>query len=185
MINVKEQTISEIQEKLLTMNTGLNKIAYLESALKQNFSYDIQRFLWQKITDCYEERKMFEKAAKAMSAKSAIEITFKDKIESCLKSAELYTKAGKIDFAEELFQRASREANSQEKAKIKLTKKNLYLLEAQGLEKQGKRVTALKFYEHLIKTDLDDFEKQEIKAKLLDAYKALGKFREAKLLEGL
>ena len=61
----------------------------------------------------------------------------------------------------------------------------MYLISAQELERKGKKASAVKFYEKLIKMNLDDIEKLEIKHKLLDTYTALGKFREARLLEGL
>ena len=38
MIQIREQTIHEIEQKLSTMITGLNKIAYLESALAEGDS---------------------------------------------------------------------------------------------------------------------------------------------------
>ena len=62
---------------------------------------------------------------------------------------------------------------------------NVYLISAQELERKGKKASAVKFYEKLIKMNLEDVEKLEIKHKLLDTYNALGKFREARLLEGI
>jgi len=63
-----------------------------------------------------------------------------------------------------------------------LARKNIYLVLAEGLEAEGKRAGAVKFYEKLIKMNLDDIEKGKIKVKLLGMYNALGLFREAKLL---
>ena len=82
-IQIRERDIEDIEEKLKTMNTALNKINYLESALKDSgFSFEIKRFLLQKISELYEERKMYDRAAKAMSKKAAMEITFRDKMDS-------------------------------------------------------------------------------------------------------
>ena len=109
---------------------------------------------------------------------------FKEKIDSYITAAELFSRVGKVDDAEDMFVRAGRDANSEQKMKVKLARKNVYLISAHELERKGKRASAAKFYERLIKMNLEDVEKVEIKEKLLSTYKALGMFREAKLLEG-
>lgn len=183
---VKERTIEEIEEKLLEMNTALNKVDYLESALNiAGFSFEIKRFIWNELAQLYEERKMFERAARAMSNKAGMEVTFKDKIDSYVTAAELFSRIGKVDDADEMFVRAARDANAEQKNKVKLARKNIYLIAAKDLESKGKKASAVKFYEKLIKMNLEEVEKEEIKEKLLTTYKALGLFREAKLLEGI
>ena len=184
-MQVRERTLEEIESKLKEMRTDLNKITYLESALRQSFTYDIKRKIEEFLVKLYEDRKMFDKAAKAISAKAAIDITFREKIESYLRAGELYAKAGRLDDSEQMFVSALRNANSEQQAKIKLTMKNIFFVMAQELERQGKRATALQFYEKLIRIPLADFEKKLVKDKLIDKYKQLGKFKEAKLLEGM
>ena len=185
-IQVRERTMEEIEEKLGKMNTDLNKIMYLESALGvTGFSFEIKRFLWKELAELYEGRKMFEKSAKAMMNRAGIEVTAKDKTDSYLMAAELFSRAGKIDDADEMFSRSMRDANSEQKARVKLTRKNIYLVSAKELESKGKKASAIKFYEKLIKMNLEDVEKIEIKEKLLKTYNALGLFREARLLEGI
>lgn len=185
-IRIKEKSIEEIKSRLLVMQTDLNKIIYLESALRETgFTFEMKRFIWKELGGLYAERKMFEKAAKAYSNKAGVEITIRDKIDSCVSSAEFFSRAGKVDDADEMFFRALREANPEQKNRINLAKKNIYLVCAKDLEKKGKKATAMRFYEKLIKTSLDDVEKKEIKDKLISTYKALGHFREAKLLEGI
>ena len=182
-VQVRERTIEEIVGKLAEMNTVLNKIGYLESAVRvPGFSFEIKRFLWGELAGLYGERKMFERAARAMSNKAGVEVSSRDKIESYLSAAELFAKVGKIDDAEEMFVRAGRDAGLEEKAKVKLARKNIYFVLARGLEADGKRAGAVKFYEKLIKMKLDDVERDEIKEKLFGMYNALGMFREAKLL---
>ena len=185
-IQVRERTIEEIEAKLVGMNTDLNKIGYLESALNvSGFDFEIKRFLWGKISGLYEERKMFERAARAMANKAGVEISLRDKVDSYLTAAELYARIGKVDDADEMFVRAMRDAGAEQKTRVRLARKNIYLVFAQELEAKGKKASAVKFYEKLIKMNLEDVERAEIKAKLLERYKALGMFREAKLLEGL
>jgi tetratricopeptide (TPR) repeat protein len=186
VIQVREKTIEEIEDKLAEMNTALNKIDYLESALKAtSLSFEIKRFLWGELAGLYEERKMFERAARAMANKAGVEVMFKDKIDSYVTAANLFAKIGKVDDADDMFLRASRDANEEQKMKVRLARKNVYLVSAQELEAKGKKASAIKFYEKLIKMRLEDVEKDEIKEKLLERYKALGMFREAKLLEGV
>ena len=43
-----------------------------------------------------------------------------------------------------------------------LSRKNIYLLSAKELEDKGKKASAVKFYEKLIKMDLEEIEKNEI-----------------------
>jgi hypothetical protein len=53
---------------------------------------------------------------------------------------------------------------------------------ANDLDKKGKRASAVKFYEKLVKMKLEDVEMNNILEKLRVSYKALGMFREARLL---
>lgn len=185
-IQVRETTIEEIEFKLNEMLTPLNKIAYLESALLESgFSFEIKRFIWNKLAELYEERKMYERAGKAIANKAGVDVARADKIESYLKAGEYFAKAGHVDEADDMFVRASRDGGESDKAKVRLARKNIFLVNAQELEKQGKRVSAVKFYEKLIKMSLPDIEKQEIKNKLIEIYRATGRFKDAELLEGL
>jgi tetratricopeptide (TPR) repeat protein len=185
-VQVRENTIEEIKDKLSGMNTALNKINYLESALKSSgFSFEIKRFLWGELSSLYESRKMYERAARAMANKAGVEVTFREKIDSYVTAANFFAKMGKVDDADDMFVRASRDANEEQKSRVRLARKNIYLLSAKDLESKGKKASAVKFYEKLIKMKLDNIEKEEIKEKLISTYKALGMFREIKLLEGL
>lgn len=185
-IYVREKDLDEIKERLATINTTLSKINYIESALKgQDFDFEVKRFLYQELSNLYSERKMFERAAKAMANKATMEVVFRHKIESYMQAGEFYSKALKVDDADEMFSRAIREANDLEKQKIKLTKKNIYFTLAKELEKKMKRSAAAKFYEKLVSMDLDELEKRQAKEKLISLYKSLGMFREIKLLEGV
>ncbi|MEA3248107.1 MAG: hypothetical protein U9Q73_00195 [Nanoarchaeota archaeon] len=186
VIQVRERTIEEIEGRLAEMDTALNKINYLESVLKvTSFSFEIKRFLWNELSKLYEGRGMFEKSAKAMANKAGIEVSFRDKVDSYITAAELFSRVGKVDDADEMFVRAGRDANAEQKMKVKLARKNVYLVSAHELERKGKKAHAAKFYEKLIQMNLEEVEKAEIKEKLLSTYKALGLFREARLLEGL
>jgi tetratricopeptide (TPR) repeat protein len=182
-VQVRENTIEEMEVKLTTMSTALNKIIYLESALKVvGGSFDIKRFLWRELAGLYEERKMFERAARALATLASIEPMFKDRMDSYVMAAEMFCRIGKIVDAEDMFTRVARDAGRVDKEKVVLARKNIYFGFARNLEEKGKRASAVKFYEQLIKMRLEMSEKEEVVEKLKVAYKALGMFREARLL---
>ena len=184
-IPVREHTIEQVEARLGSMNTALNKINYLESvSVVSGLDLETKRFVWKSLSDLYVERKMFERAAKSMASKAGVEVTSKDRIDSYITAAELYAKAGKVDDADNMFVRAIRDINPQDKVRVVLARKNIYLASAKDLESKGRKASAVKFYEKLLKMNLEDFEKKEIKFKLVNTYKALGMFREARMLEG-
>ena len=185
-VQVREKSVDEIRQKLLGMQTALNKIIYLESALKEiSLTYEIKKFLWGELGKLYAERLMYEKAARAMGNKASMEISIRNKVDGYICAAEYFAKAGKVDDADEMFVRAVRDGGAEDKAKVELAKKNIYTVNAQMLEKNGKRTGAVKFFEKLMKMNIPQMEKDEIKQKLIVYYKALGHFREARMLEGI
>lgn len=172
-----------MERKVATMSTALNKISYLESALKVvGGSFEIKRFIWSELAKLYEERKMFERAALALGNLASMEPMFKDRMDSYVMAAEMYCRIGKINDSENMFVAAARGVTGTGKEKVMLARKNVYFGFARDLEAQGKRASAVKFYEQLVKMKMEKVEKEEVVEKLRVAYKALGMFREAKLL---
>ncbi len=183
VVRVIEKNIEEIKIRVESINTALSKIAYLESALKViSGSFEVKRFIWGELARLYEERKMFERAARALANLASMEPMFKERMDSYVMAAEMFCRLGKINDAEEMFVCAARDVSGDGKEKIMLARKNVYFKFASSLEKKGKRASAVKFYEKLIKMKLNDVEKQNILEKLKVSYKALGMFREARLL---
>jgi tetratricopeptide (TPR) repeat protein len=182
-IQVRERTIEEMETKLLSMNTALNKINYLESALKAvGGSFEIKRFIWGELAKLYEERTMFERAARALGTLASMEPMFRERMDSYVMAAEMYCRLGKLEDADNMFSKAIRDATGADRTKIALARKNIYLGAAKELEGKAKRASAVKFYEKLVKMKLEDIEREEILGKLRESYKALGMFREARLL---
>src|SRR5690606_30503368 len=101
-----------------------------------------------------------------------------DKIDSYVSAAERYARAGKGDEADHTFLVAGRESPEGALNQIKLARKNVFFSFAEQLEKQGKRAGAVKFYEKLAKTKLEEGEKARVKEKLKALYHSLGMFRE-------
>ncbi|MGK0209627.1 MAG: tetratricopeptide (TPR) repeat protein [Patescibacteria group bacterium] len=183
---IKEKTIPEMQAKLDAMQTELNKLSYLEIALKEHgFSFEIKRYLLEQAGEFYAYRKMYEKAAKTYTVKASLDITQKDRLDSYISAAEFHAKSGKVESADDIFIKATRETDELGQKKIQLARKNIFLLSAQELERNNKKASAVKFYEKLIKMPIEKIEKDMIKEKLITTYKALGMFREAKLIQGI
>ena len=184
-IQVRERSIEGMREKLSSMATALNKIVYLESALKAvGGDFDIKRFIWRELAGLYGERKMFERAARAFGTLGDMEPMFRERMDSYVMAAEMFCKVGKVAEADDMFIRAARDIDEVNKRKVALARKNVYFGFARELESKGKRASAVKFYEKLIKMRLEDVERADVVDKLKESYKALGMFREARLLGG-
>lgn len=185
-MEVKDKTKNDIDARLKSIHSDLTKVAYLEAAVaRPDLTPDVKRYIDSLLVVLYESRGMYDKAAKAMSNRAGMDVTYKAKIEAYLRAAELYAKAGRIDEAEDMFTRAVREANTEQKNQIMATRKTTYLSSARNLEAKAKRAAAVGFYEKLLKMKLEPAEKEEVKTKLMNIYKSMGKFKEAELLRGI
>jgi tetratricopeptide (TPR) repeat protein len=184
MVNVKERLFQDVKAKFESLNTDLTKMEYLESVLKtSDVNMDVKKFALGILADLYDKKLMFDKAARAMAGKAGYDITFREKIDSYLKAGEYHAKAGNILAADDAFARASREGNAEQQAKVALARKNIYFAVANDLEKRMRMANAVKFYEHLLELKLDDIEKAMIKKKLIEYYKRVGRFNDAKMVE--
>jgi tetratricopeptide (TPR) repeat protein len=184
MVQVKESSFQEVKSHYETLKTDLIKMEYLESVLKVlTMSIDVKKYALGLLAELYDSRTMYDKAAKAMYSKAGYDVTFREKIENLLKSAEYYIKAGNILSAEDTFVGAMREATPDQQVKILATKKALYLKIADELEKRTRMSNAAKLYEHLLTLKLTDMEKDSVKKKLKEYYIRVGRFNEAKMVE--
>lgn len=184
MIQVKERMLFDVKTRFDSLATDLIKMEYLESVLKtHDIGIEVKKFAFGTLAELYEKRAMFENAAKSMFGKAGYDVTFREKIESYLKAGEFYARAGNIVSAEDMFLRAKREANSEQQPRIVLFRKNILLTIAGELEKKQRMSHATKFYEHLLSLKLDDLEKSLIKNKLVEYYKKVGRFNDARAVE--
>ena len=169
-IRVKERTLREVEEKVKSMTSDLSKISYMESALKENLTFDVKRFLYSKLAEIFSLRKMFDRAALAVANKIAITTTFREKIETYVQAGELFAKAGRVVDSEHMFAKAIGEGNTTEKQITRKKMKDVFLREAQELENAGKRASSVIFYERLLGMGLDEKDRQDIKQKILPVY---------------
>ena len=180
MIKVFEKTRQEVETRLNQMSPFL-QMEYLESCLNNHMDFDVQRLCHLQLAGLYESRGMLSEAARNMSAVAELAGTFKDKVQAYMKETELWIKATYYDKAEDSFKKAIASGNSREKDEMKKAIKELYIKQAQAYEKANRNSNALKIYELLLRT-AEPAESIEIKKKLLNLYKKLGKIREYTVL---
>lgn len=184
VIQVKERTLQEVKTKFELSNTDLTKMEYLESVAKvPDMAIEIKKFCYENLGKLYDRRLMFDKAAKAMFLKAGYDVTYREKVDSLILAGEYNVKANNLLAAEDMFARAMREGNTEQRVKVELARKNIYLAVGADLEKKSRMNYAAKMYEHLLTLKLDDLEKSLIKKKLLDYYKRVGRFADAKMIE--
>lgn len=180
---VKEKNLDEVKKKIDSIISEFGKISYMESALNANFTFDVKRYLYTKLAELCEFKKMYDKAAKALVNRTTIEVTFRERIATFTKAGELYAKAGSVEESIQTFLKAMSEANTAEKQAIRAKVRQVFLECAKEAEKGQKKSNAIRYYEKLLELPLGENEKKEIKEKLAAIYKSLGKFAEMKSLE--
>lgn len=184
MVQVKERSLQEIKSKYESLATDLTKMEYLESVLKTpDIGTEIKKYSLGILSELYAKKLMFDKSANALFRKAGYETTYREKIDTYIKAGEAYARSGNIVGAEDMFTRASREANAEQQNKIILIKKNTYFRIASELESKSRMSYASKFYEHLLTLKLDEQEKTLAKNKLTEYYKKIGKFNELEKLK--
>jgi tetratricopeptide (TPR) repeat protein len=184
MIRVDEKNFQEVKARFDSLSSDLMKMEYLESVLKINeFGMDVRKFVFSNLGEIYAKRLMYDKAAKVYYSKAGFDSTFRERIDSFMKAGEYFARAGNLISAEDMFARASREANAEQKKAVDLGKIKIFVAIAEEFEKKSRMTNAVKFYEELLKMKVSDLDKQKIKAKLLDYYTRMGKFTDAKLVQ--
>ena len=173
---------SEI-EKDLQGKGDFVQIDHLIRFLKDQLSMDTKKFVFLKLAALYEKAKLLDEAAKMYNNAAELSIPFVEKINHYKKEAELYIKSGAFDRAEKAMRDAMSQANLREKEEIYASIKQFYKEQALVCEKALKRNQAVRLYEKLLEMRISEQERKEIKTKLLELYKTLGKVREYMHLE--
>lgn len=168
---------SEI-EKELQGKGDFVKIDHLNRLLKQNPPIERRKFILIKLGEIYESKSMFSDAAKSYNGATIASLTFKEKIQYSVKEAELYIKASYLEKGEQAIKTALSHANSREKEEIITGIKSFYKRQAEVYEKEMRRNNAIKLYEKLLTMKILDFERQEIKERLMNLYEKTGKLNE-------
>jgi tetratricopeptide (TPR) repeat protein len=157
---------------------------YINRFLKLIPPHEMRKFAYGKLGELYMKHQMFKDASKIYQNIALNSITYKDKIKYFLFSTKALLEGGFFEDAERALKRATGDANSMQKQEIAREMKSFYFELAENLIKKGKTNKATIYYEKLLRTDLLDSEKEEIKIKLRKIYESLGKISEIKLLDG-
>jgi len=177
-------TKSEI-EAVLKKKGDFMQIDYLSDFLRKELPTDVKKFVYLKLADIYGRKSMFKEEARIFDSLALNSIAFSEKVKYYVKEAEVFIRACKFTDADSAMRKAMREANSIEREEIYYSVKDFYKKVAEDYVKQVKRSSAVKVYEKLLNMRLTNFEKKEIKNKLIELYEKLGRFSEAKRLEVL
>ncbi|MAG11044.1 hypothetical protein CMI44_01915 [Candidatus Pacearchaeota archaeon] len=175
---------SEIEENLKSKGDFM-QIYYLSGFLKKDLPFDVKKFVHLKLAEIYERKGMLKDAARIFDSLALSSIAFSEKVKYYTKEAEIYIRAGIFDDTDRAMRKAMNEASSVERDEIYYSIKDFYKKVAKEYEDQLKRNNATKVYEKLMDMRLADVERNEIRDKLIKLYEKLGKFNEAKMLEGL
>lgn len=170
-------------EQFLKGKGDFVQIDHLGRFLKEHLSIDTKKFVFLKLADLYEKARMLNEAAKMCDNAAELSIAFVEKIKHYMKETELYAKLGAFDRVEQAMKKAMSQANSREKEDIYFSVKQFYKEQAKVCEKMLKRNQAVRFYEKILEMRISGQERKEIKEKLLELYKKLGKLHEYSAME--
>lgn len=159
------------------------QIDHLTRFLREPVAMETKKFIFLKLAELYESARILPDAAKMYDNAADLSIAYTEKIKYYLKEAETFSKLGAFDRVDIAMKKALSEANIREKEDIMFSIKQFYKTQAMVCEKEAKRNQAAKFYEKLLELRITDQERKEIKEKLMNLYKALGKVREAANIE--
>ncbi len=181
----KETKKEEIEAKLKVIGGDMLKIEYLENCLKKPITFDVRKFVYLKLAGLYEEKLMFNEAARNVDGAAEISITFREKMELYMKAAELLIKHCSYDAAEKSFEKAMVCGNFRERGILKEKFKDMFFVRVKEFETAKKFNNAIKIYEKLLIFGfVSEEEKKEINMKLAVLYSKVGKIQEAMRLEG-
>ena len=174
---IKEKTKKEIENKISLMGDYL-RMNYLQRALKSKLDFDTEKYVLEKLSQIYESKNMFLEAARLIRTSAEINSTFKKKIKDYMKSVELFISGEDYGEADNVFLKAFEIGNSREKVILKESLKKIYFAQAEFIIEKDRRMAAKKIYEKIYSLDLDLFEKDFVKEKLLLLYDRLGDIKE-------
>lgn len=162
-------------EKFLISKGNFIKVDYLTRFLKEDIPIDMKKFVYSKLAETYQVMKLFGDAAEIFKSLSILSMTFTEKRKNYIKGCKLYIRAGNFNKAEEFLQKAMSQSNSIEKKEIYEEIKNFYKKVAEIYERNLKRNSASRVYEKILEMRISDFERKEIREKLIKLYEKLGK----------
>lgn len=182
MLFDKELTLEDVKKEIDKKGEYV-QIERLNKILGQKTSQNVKKFAFMRLAEIYEKKIMYSDAAVMCHNLSMYSSDSAERNRYHMKEAELYLKAGKPEMAEETMKKAMCKANPREIASIIDTMKELYKAQAIVCEKNKRKSQALEIYDKILRMDISDMEKRDIKKKMLELYDGLGRVRDYLNLE--
>jgi len=174
-------TEMDIREKINAIShSPVLQQEYLENLLKRiAIQPSIKIFASRILADVYARRGMWASAAKTMENAADASVSFNDRKNVCMEAGMLYIKAQDYLLADDLFRKAVDAASKDEKGRLQDEIKNLFFVEAESLDKQGKMSKSVKLYERLLRNAAASDEKKKIMMRLQPLYEKLSRVQDA------
>lgn len=173
--NVTEE---DVLLKLKTLSSMLQQ-EYLENLLERlNLEPRVRILSSRRLADLYARRGMYASGARVVKNAAMIAPTFVQKKELSMEAGMLSLKAGDYLLADDCFLHAGEKAPAHEKDKIIQEASDLFLFEAEQLEKRGKMARAVQLYEKILRKGTDPIQERKIKERLVILYEKLGKIQD-------
>jgi len=172
-------TEDDVNEKLRSLSSTLQQ-EYLENLLKRFvLDQNIKILASKRLADLYARKGLWLNAARIMESAADSSPIFKERKDLYMKTGILYLKALNYLLATDSFKKALEAASPLEKAKLQEEINDLYLVEAEELDKKGKMAKAVQIYERILRTNPDAQKKRKISERLMVLYEKLGKIKDS------
>ena len=171
-------------EEFLKDKGEFMQIDHLNHYLKLMPPIEMRKLAYLKLAEIYNKKQMYNDSAKAYRNVAMNCVIFREKIKYFVEESKEYIRKGEFIEADKAIKRALSEATVEQRKQIIQDIRIFYKTLAEELEAGLKRNQASKIYEKMLKMNISEEEKQEIKEKLKGLYEKLGKIREMKMLDG-
>jgi tetratricopeptide (TPR) repeat protein len=169
----------DVRNRLSSLSFEL-KIEYLENLLKRLvLPNDVKYTASKLLTDLYLQKGWITSAARAMERAAEAVNTFNERKEIFMNVGMLYIKALEPVFAGDAFKKAIDAASPGERAQLHRKIRDLWMSEAEALERANKRPKAIEIYEKMFRSTTDSYEQDAILKKLGPLYEKLGRIKDS------
>jgi len=173
-------TEDDVRIKVKELSAPMLQGEYLENLLKRIVIQPNVKVLASKmLSDLYVKRGLWASAAKVLENAADAAQTFADKKSLYLAVGVLYIKSMDYILADDAFRKALDAASPGERARLSADMRNLFMQEADFLNKGGKIAKAAKLYERILKTAADINEKKKVMSSLAVLYDNLARIQDA------
>jgi len=180
-MQILEKNKDQIMSKADNMSDFL-KMEYLERCSERFNDVNILRYTYTELIKLYEGRVMYSDALKYLAKLQSLTISTNEQLTLYEKEIALYIKSGHYDNVLGSYKNAVKLTNELGNLELRRKIVKLFNDEANKFEISKRYAALAKLYEKLIPW-LNDNEKNEIRKRLFEIYKKLGKVKESIELE--